>query len=145
MTDSLKFESRTGKLSCKPDELFSFITDIRNFEQFIPAGSLNNWESSRDKCSFQVPSLGTVNVRITDQTPFSVVVYSGDVLKKNDFNLVVHISENEKRMAEVRVTVTANLNPVLRMMATGPIKTFLEKLISEMEKFEKWNSTSTGR
>ena len=143
MTDSLKFESRPGKLSCKPYEFFSFITDIRNFKQFIPEGSLNNWKASPESCSFQVSPLGTVNVRITDQAPFSFVSYYGDVFKKNDFNLVVHIIENEIKMTEVRLIVTAELNPVLRMMATGPVNTFLEKLISEMEKFEKWNVKSS--
>jgi hypothetical protein len=30
------------------------------------------------------------------------------------------------------------------MMAKGPIERFMETLVSEMEKFEKWNSKTTG-
>jgi len=38
MTDLSYFESRTGKLSCNAEEVFAFVTDIRNFERFIPGG-----------------------------------------------------------------------------------------------------------
>ena len=139
MTDSLNLESRIGKLSCTRAELFSFITDIRNFKQFIPGENLENWQASAEKCSFQIPPLGTSIVRITEQIPYTLVAFSGDALKQDDFSLVVHISENELKLAEVKIIITAQLNPVLKMMATVPIENFLERLISEMEKFKKWN------
>jgi hypothetical protein len=138
MSDNLKFESRTGKLSCTVSEVFGFITDIRNFEQFIPAGNIKNWEASEDNCSFQVPPFGTASMRISGKTPYSQVEYEGDALKKNDFKLSVHISENESKLAEVRLYLTADLNPVLKMIASDPINRFIEILVSEMEKFNSW-------
>ena len=142
MTKDSKFESRTGKLSCTTAEVFNFISDIRNFKQFIPEGNITNWQASADNCSFQVPPLGTASFSLTGKSPYSLVAYSGDALKKNDFKLVVHISENERKLAEVRLNLTVELNPFLKMMAGGPIESFLEKVISEMEKFEKWNGES---
>jgi carbon monoxide dehydrogenase subunit G len=81
-------------------------------------------------------------VSLTEKTPNSFVAYSGDALKKNDFKLLVHIFENERKLAEVRINLTVEINPFLKMMASGPIEKFIEKLISEMEKFEKWNIVS---
>jgi hypothetical protein len=144
MADSLSFESRTGKLSCRPSDVFNFITDIRNFEQFIPPGNINNWQASSDSCSFQVPPIGKVSINLTEKNPYSFVAYSGDALQKNDFKLFVHIAENERKLADIRLNLTAELNPFLKMIASGPIENFLERLISEMEKFEKWNVKSTG-
>ncbi|MBA4321928.1 MAG: hypothetical protein C0408_03850 [Odoribacter sp.] len=143
MTDNSKFESRVGKLSCTTAEVFSFITDIRNFEQFIPEGNIKNWQAEADTCTFRIPPLGNATLRITKKTPFYFVSYTGDALQKNDFNLVVHITENEKKLADVRMVLTADLNPVLKIMAAGPIEKFLEKLILEMEKFEMWKAEST--
>jgi hypothetical protein len=139
MSDDLKFESRTGKLTCPATDLFSFITNLRNFGQFIPEGNIKNWQASEDNCSFQIPPFGSASVRIAAKIPYSLVEYSGDALKKNDFKLAVHISENERKMAGVRLILSAELNPVLRLMAAEPIERFLEKLISEMEKFNKWS------
>jgi hypothetical protein len=142
MSDNLKFESRTGNLSCTTDEFFGFITDIRNFEQFIPEGKLTNWQATADSCSFSVPPLSNAGIRISGKTPVSEVTYTGDALKKDDFKLVVRIAENDRNRAEIRLFLTAELNPFLRMMVEPPIKQFLETLISEMEKFEKWNVKS---
>jgi len=142
MTVKSKFESRTGKLSCTTAEVFNFITDIRNFKQFIPEGNIKNWQASANSCSFQVPPIGTANVSLTEKNPNSFVSYSGDALRKNDFKLVVHIFENEKKLTEVRLNLSTDLNPFLKMMAAAPIERFLEKVISEMEKFEKWNILS---
>jgi hypothetical protein len=138
MSDNMEFESRTGKLTCTTSELFSFITSLRNFEQFIPDGNIKNWQASDDNCSFQIPPFGTATVRIMEKIPFSLVEYSGDALKKNDFKLSVHISENDKKRAEVKLILSADLNPVLKIMAVEPVKKFMEILISEMEKFNKW-------
>jgi hypothetical protein len=142
MTKTTKFESRTGKLSCTTAEVFNFISDIRNFKQFIPEGNIENWQATADNCSFQVPPLGTASVSLTEKNPNSFVAYSGDALKKNDFKLVVNISENENNHADATLSLTADLNPVLKAMVAGPIERFLETLISEMEKFEKWNFKS---
>jgi hypothetical protein len=139
MADNSSFKSRAGKLSCTPEVLYNFITDIRNLEQFVPKEKTGNWIASSDSCSFSVPPLGSANVRISAKVASSLVEFTGDIMKSNNFMLKVNISGNEKNLAEVRILLTADLNPVLRIMASGPIEKFLEMLISEMEKYEKWN------
>jgi hypothetical protein len=143
MTANLKFESRTGKLSCSAAGLFSFITDIRNFKQFIPAGSIEEWQATNDKCSFKIVPLGNANIRISEKNPCSFVGYSGEAMQNIKFDLAVYISENESKRADVRLGLTAELNPFFKMMATDPIKSSLETLILEMEKFRNWNVKST--
>jgi hypothetical protein len=138
MSDNLKFESRRGKLTCSPPELFGFITNIKNFERFIPAGNIKNWQASEKECSFQILPFGTANVRIKEAVPDSLVKYHGEVLRENEFELAVHISENERKLAEVQLFLTAGLNPFLKMMASEPINRFMELLIVEMEKFDGW-------
>lgn len=141
MTQKLEFESRVGRLSCRTDEVYNFATDIRNFEQFIPEGNIRNLQVANDSCSFQVPPLGSINVRITEKEPYSRVVFSGDALQKNEFTLTLNLTENEQKLATVRLLMKADLNPILKMMAAKPLEQFLEKLISEMEKFKNWGVT----
>ena len=140
MSDISNYESRSGRLSCTPEEVFDFVTDIRNFEQFIPKGSINNWQSGKDTCSFSVSMIGTVSLRIEKKEPYDKVIFSGDALKKNDFSLILNILENEDNNAEVKVKLEAELNPMLKMMANKPILQFLEMLIREMENFNGWKS-----
>ena len=67
MSNLSYFESRTGKLTCNAEEVFDFVTDIRNFEQFIPKGNINNWNAEKESCSFNISMLGTVSVRLTEK------------------------------------------------------------------------------
>ena len=140
MSDLSNYESRSGSLSCTPKEVFDFVTDIRNFEQFIPEGTINNWQSEKDTCTFNVSMIGSVTLRIEKTEPYDRVIFSGDALKKNDFSLILNILENANNNAEVKVLLEAELNPMLKMMANKPILQFLEMLIREMEKFNGWKN-----
>jgi hypothetical protein len=53
--------------------------------------------------------------------------------------LIINISGIENKSAEVRVLLSAEMNPVLKMVAAGPVRQFLDTLINEMEKFQRWN------
>ena len=141
MTDLSYFESRTWKLTCSAEEIFDFVTNIRNFEQFIPKGNINNWKADKESCSFSVSMLGTVSVRLAEKEKCNKVVFMGDALKKNDFSLTLDISDNLNKTADVKVKLSADLNPMMKMMATKPIGQFLEMLINEMENFRGWKGT----
>ena len=139
MNEMSNFESRSGSVKGTAEEVFNYVTDIRHFEQFIPHGNFNNWKAERESCSFSVPMVGDVIFRIAEKENYSKVVFNGDALKKNDFSLTLHISDNGKSPAEVKVSLSADLNPIMKSMAANPIALFLEQLINEMEKFTGWN------
>ena len=140
MSNLSYFESRSGKLTCSSEDVYAFVTDIRNFERFVPQGTISNWLSDRESCSFNVSMLGTVSLRLAEKEMFKKVVYNGDALKKNDFTLVLDIVNSAKNTAEVIVSLNADLNPMLKMMASKPIAQFLEMLVNEMEKFKDWKN-----
>jgi carbon monoxide dehydrogenase subunit G len=138
MSDISYFESRSGKLTCSDRKVFDFVTDMRNFGKFITPGTINNWQAEKESCSFNVSVVGTVSLRLDEKEMYKKVVFTGDALNKNDFSLILHISGNGNTPAEVRVSLNADLNPMLKMMAAKPIGQFLEIIINEMEGFRGW-------
>lgn len=141
MNELSYFESRSGKLTCNAEEVFAFVTDIRNFGQFIPLVTINNWKAEKEFCSFSVSMLGTVYIRLSEKVKYNKVIFSGDALKKNDFTLILNISDNVKNTADVKVMLSADLNPMMKMIAVKSINQFLEILIKEMESFRGWTTT----
>jgi len=139
MAEASTFESRTGRVTCSAEEVYSFLTDIRNMEHVIPSGTVTNWKSDGESCSFRVNPLGDVDIHLTEKVVNKKVVYSGNALQVNNFSLIINISGTENHPAEVRVLLSAEMNPVLKMVAGGPVRQFLDTLINEMEKFQKWN------
>ncbi len=132
------FESRKGSLSCSPSEVYDFVTDIRNLRQFVPENVVEDLVIEEDTCRFRVPSIGNVFISLSEKVPVEKVVYNGNALESNDFSLVLDIMETNNGKAGVIVKLAAHLNPFLKMMASGPVSDFLEKLILEMERFNDW-------
>jgi carbon monoxide dehydrogenase subunit G len=137
-----EFESRKGSLSCTPEEIFDFMTDIRNFRQFVPDGNIDNIKVDKDSFSFRIPQMGKVDLHLSEKEPFSRVKYKGTALQSQDFALHLNITCNTSGKAEVNVKLTADMNPIMKMVAAEPVKRFLEVLINEMEKFRGWKNTT---
>jgi carbon monoxide dehydrogenase subunit G len=138
MANLSQYNSRMARLSCTGEEFFSFITDLRNFGQFIPAGSVNEWRADENSCSFKMTPMGEISLKIFSKTPVSAVSFSGNVLVTTAFMLHVSVAEDENRKANVKLLMEADLNPMLRAIASGPIDRFLETLVTEMENFREW-------
>ena len=134
------FESRSGKVACNADAVFNFVTDIRNFEQFIPHGTINQWQAEKEFCSFDVSMIGTVRIKLAEKERNVKVVFTGEALKDNNFSLILKITDFGNNPAEVKIMLNAEINPILKMMVSSPIDQFLEKLISEMELFKGWET-----
>jgi len=139
MSEISTFESRKGLANCTAQELYYFLTDMRNFERFIPKDKFSDIKMDKDSCSFNVSMLGKVNIRIGDRKEFSEMIFSGNAMQVNDFSLTVKFCDAGPAYSEVKLSVLASLNPLLKMLAAEPINMFLETLIAEMEKFSGWN------
>lgn len=138
MSEITTFESRKGKVNCSSEELYRFLTDIRNFERFIPAGKFSDLIIERESCSFNVNMMGKVTIRLGNSFPYSEVTYTGRAMQLNDFSLKSGISEIDPEHSEVRLVFTAEMNPFLKMLASEPVNRLLDTLVAEMEKFSGW-------
>lgn len=142
MAELSRFESRSASLSCTGDKFYGFITDIRNFGRFIPADVIKNWQADESSCKFVLSGLGELKLNISEKEPFSLVKFGGNALMTIDFFLSAMISEGTDKSGKVTLVMEAQLNPIMKMMASGPIENFLETLVNEMEKFENWDSVA---
>lgn len=143
MSDISIFESRKGSVHYKPEAVYAFVTDIRNFERFIPENTVTEMVSDRDSCSFRVNMLGKVNISILEKTEYSRVSFRGDLLQTNTFIFNLFLEPLSAELTGIRILVEADLNPMLKMMAAEPVKRLLETLVSGMEKFEGWEDTKS--
>jgi carbon monoxide dehydrogenase subunit G len=142
MADLSRFESRSASVSCTGEKFYGFITDIRNFGRFIPADVIKNWEADEASCRFMLSGLGEMKLNIANKEPFSLVKFGGNALNTIDFVLSSVISGHSGDKTNVTLVMEAQLNPLMKMMASGPIERFLETLVNEMENFEHWDSVT---
>jgi hypothetical protein len=134
------FESREGKVGFSDEVIYRFVSDVRNFERFIPPDSVKDWKTTIDSCSFEIPYAGKTIIRITQKIPHSEVVYSGKGFQNTEFSIKILIIKVSESTASVKAIVRAELNPMLKMIAAKPLEKFLERLITEIENFDGWEN-----
>ncbi len=134
-----KFESRIGKIEAGDESVYRFITDMRNFKQFIPDGTVEKWDAGEESCSFEVSPVGKAYLSIIDKEEYSTVKYAGDG-QNTKFYLWVQLKRVDQDDTRVKLTIKADLNPMLKILASEPVNKFLEKLVQGFESFSDWDS-----
>ena len=129
-----KIESHVGTIAASEERIYNFISNFNNFKQFIPADKVQDFQSTEDSCKFSVPNMGQVGLRIVEKTPFNTVKISGDGMANQQFNLWVQLKQVADNNTRVKITIKADLNPMLKMMVSKPLQNFVDKLVEAMER-----------
>ena len=128
-----KFESRQGKISLQEEKIFGFISDFNNFRQFIPQDKINDYQSSQEECSFSVPGAGMLKLKIVEKEPFSLLKIGGEGMGNQTFSFWIQLKKVEEMDTRVKLTLAADLNPVMKMMVAKPMEQFLDKFVTALE------------
>jgi hypothetical protein len=136
MSSESEFISPAGTINAGSALVYKFVSDIRNFSRFIPEETVKNWVADPDSCSFEINPVGSVNVKVTERTPDSLVKFEGVALQNTGFRIWVQMKEAEPSVTKFRIVLRADLNPFYKMMASNAITGFLAKLVDEIEKVE---------
>ena len=129
------FESRIGKIQSSQKTVYDFLSDFNNFEQFIPGDKAKDWKSDESKCSFKVDGIGEVGLEIMEREPNKLIKITGSGMANVEFYMWIQLKDLEENDTRVKLTMKADLNPMIKMVATNPLKNFLEIIITKMENF----------
>ena len=133
----MRIESKTGKAACPASSIYSFIADFRNFDNFIPADKVSDWQADKDYCSFRIDMLGKVRLTINEKEEGKLVkIISDPAVSQYNFNLWIQFKEVAENDTRIKVTIEPMINQVLKAMVKSPLKEFVDSLIDEIEKFD---------
>jgi carbon monoxide dehydrogenase subunit G len=133
MTDIV---SKQGKMNNSEAEVFAFLTDLRNLENYIPTGKIHDWEAGEDWCSFSIPQIGSMTLRITDKQEFKLIKVEPDGGGSPfSFRFYVQMKEVGDRDTRIVMTLRAELNAMMRTMFKAQLKKGLDKIIDTLSDF----------
>lgn len=130
------FESRVGKINLPQERIYNFLADFNNLKQYIPSDKISNWQSDSDSCRFTVNGMGDVALRTVEKRPCDLIKITGDGLNQKDFFFWVQLKEVDASDTRVKLTIRADLNPMMKMMISKPIQKFLDVLVDSFEKMQ---------
>lgn len=131
----MKLESKVGKIENTDERIYNFLTDFDNFKHLLPPDKIKNWQSDDSSCSFTVDPIGNTGVRIVEKEPCNLIKLTNLEESNLDFNFWVQLKMISETDTRIKLTLEANLNPMLQTMAKKPLQDFLDKLVDQLTKY----------
>lgn len=129
----MNLESQKVNLQKSPQEVFDFLSDVKNFEQLMPENISKFEVLDDDKFLFALKGMPEIILKKKESSaPHKIVL--GAAGGKLDFSLTGDIQETGDNQSDVKLSFAGDFNPMMAMMIKGPISKFIETLVTNMTK-----------
>ncbi len=133
----MKIESKIGKTASNDRKVYAFISNFHNFKDLLPENRVTGWESSEDRCSFNVEPVGRTGLQIIEKKPYSLVkIASIPEFSRYQFSIWIQLKHVSDQDTRVKITIEPHVNKMLLPMIKVPLKKFADGLINKIETFE---------
>lgn len=125
-------ESNSVLINTTPEKVYAFLSDLNMHEQIMP-DQVSDWSSTEETCQYTIKGTGSVYLKIEEKLPNTSVrlVPNGKIPFPFNVNWKIEEAGN---MSRVQVVMEADLNPILKMMASKPLHNFINLQIDGLVK-----------
>lgn len=130
------YESEIKKAACNPEDIYDLISNLNNIDKFkamIPSDKIKDVTYDADSCQFNVDPVGKLGLRIVDREPSKTVKFAAEQ-SPIDFNLWIQMKQVAENDTRVKVTVKADINPLIKAMVEKPLNMMVEKIADGLTK-----------
>lgn len=129
----MNLESPKISLSKSANEVFDFLSNVKNFEGLMPENISKFELLEKDKFIFALTGMPEIILQKKSEKAPKIIVL-GAAGGKLDFTLKANITIIEANKTEVQLSFTGDFNPMMAMMIKGPISKFIETLATNIPK-----------
>lgn len=112
--------------------IFDFLSDFNNFESLMPP-QVSDWSSDSEHCSFNIQNMATLGMRYESKTPFNRIKIVSEGKSPFNFDLQCFLEPSENDSTNVELQLNAELNMMLKMMASKPLANFINILARQLK------------
>lgn len=139
MSPMTTYTSRRAEVPCGDNDLYVFLTDMRNLRSVVPEGTVTDWEATEDRCSFKADVAGRIAVSLSEALPHSMITYEAESLLAGKAKIRVNIEFISNMRSAVRIDAGLNMNPLLRMLIGDAAGRYLENLMDLIESYDGYD------
>lgn len=125
------FESKEN-IKRTVEDVYAFLADFNNHEQLMPE-MISEWRSTADEASFSIQNMAKLSLKISNRiSNTSVIIVPGSQVP---FHIEMRwlVAEMGDNTTEAVLTVSAELNMMMKMMASGPLKKLTEHQVTALK------------
>ncbi len=127
----MNLESPKVSIKKSAQEVFDFLSDVKNFESLMPENISKFEMLEDDKFLFALKGMPEIILKKKAAIAPNKIVLGADGGKLN-FSLTGNISEIDADKSEVQLSFEGDFNPMMAMMIKGPIGRFIETLATKI-------------
>jgi len=127
-----RFKSETISLAQPASKVYSFLSDFNNFGKLMPEQVIN-WQSTTDQCSFTIKGMADMAMYMKEKEEPVSIVYASEKNSKIGFTLRFSIDEISDTSSTITTELNADLNPMLKMMASRPLQNFVNIITGKLK------------
>jgi len=125
------FESKININSSLTD-VYQFLADFNNHQQLMP-DSVLDWTSTADEASFNIQNMTYLSLKIAERVENSSINIIATGKPPFAVQLKWDLTANGDTTA-VTFTIHAELNMIMKMMASGPLQKLAEHEVNTLKK-----------
>ena len=129
----MNLESPKVTVQKSAQDLFTLLTDVKNFEQLMPENIAKFEVIGEDAFIFGLKGMPEIKLKMKDKIAPNKIVL-GAASDKLPFTLVTNIESISETSSSVKLDFEGDFNPMMAMMIKGPIGKFIETLATNMGK-----------
>ncbi len=113
-------------------EVYAFLADMNNHQQLMP-DSITEWSSTVDEARFNIQNMIKLSLKVDSRTPDKEIKIIPAAKPPFDMSLTWALSGGDKETT-VTYTISADLNMMMKMMASGPLQKLADHETSTLAK-----------
>lgn len=127
----MKLESNTITVNKSAQQVFDFLSHIKNFQSLMPESTSKFELLDEDTFLFALKGMPEITLKKKETMPPNKIVF-GAAGGKIDFSLIGDIDEVDSNKSEVQLQFSGEFNPMMSMMIKGPISKFIDTLVKNI-------------
>ena len=129
----MNLESPKISVDKSPEDIFNYLSDVKNFESLMPENISKFEVLSDDTFIFALKGMPEITLKKKEVVPPNKIVL-GAAGGKLDFSLIAVIEGTSETSSNVQLHFSGDFNPMMSMMIKGPISKFIETLATSIPK-----------
>lgn len=127
-----RIESKSVNIEKTADEVYTYVSDLNNFQELLPRERIADFKSDGETCSFKVAGMATIGLKKKEEhRPGRLILESTD--SPFQFTLDIRI-EQEGTAVKAYQIAEVDLNPMMKMMVEKPLTNLFDHIAERLLK-----------
>lgn len=125
------YQSNITIINKSIEEVFNFLIIPKNYEGLMPE-QVKSFEADEIEATLKIDGIGTLVLAITEKEPFRKIVMQPQNKVPFPFTIWWELTPEEHNQTRAQVHIDAKLNFMMKMMAEGFLKKFLNSQVEKL-------------